>query len=487
MRFFSDLLRLPWNAMRWAGVFFLLIGQITPACAQGTGGFQVGGNTAVLQPPQQVVFTFSANSHEVIDEVTVIYGYSGHGCDAEGTRMGLVITPGKQVTVRWVKDFNKSGGMLPGAELWWQFEIHNKAGEKMLTDRQTLLLMDTSHRWNTQEEGPVSLFWYEGSQPFGERLMDFASASLQKLEKDVGMKPTGQIRIVVYPSAGDMRDSLGYLNDWAGGVAMGEYNLILVGISPMDDISWAYDVILHELTHVITETGFVNCHAVRLPVWLVEGIAEYTEGSVSMDEQELVVTRLMEDTLPELKTMRYNFPFGEEEAHLAYAQSKMVVAYMVDTYGSEKINQLVESIRGGQTIDQGLRVIYGLNTEELDRTWRAEMGVGIAPEPNFITETPVPTRTPIPTLDLHPSLWTPGPRPTATTTITATATAALPSTATPPATRTPIPDGRVVETQPPSPSPAQPTSSPWLLLAAGVIVAIGLVSGVGIWAIRRVK
>lgn len=476
------------NVLALAGMLFLLFGSHLPARAQDAGGIQVKVNTAVLQQ-QKVVFNLQASSTAVINEVTLIYGYSGHGCNAEGTKVYLPITPGTQVHARWVKDFAKDGGLLPGVELWWQFEVQNKTGEKLLTDRQTLLLMDTSRQWKVLEEDSLSLYWYEGSQAFGERLMDFASGSLQKLEKDAGVQVTGHIRVMIYPSAAEMRSALGYVSDWAGGVALGEYDLVLAGINPADNVVWAEEVLTHELTHVVTETGFVNCQAVRLPLWLVEGIAEFTEGPLPWNEELLVRAQLEAETLPRLKTLRHNFPYAEEEARLAYTQSTMVVTFMIETYGAEKLNQLIENIRTGQTIDQALRVIYGLNTDELDQTWRAGMGYGAAPEPNFITETPAPTRTPIPTLNLRPSVWKPGAWPTAT------ATAAPPPTSTPlptasqPATRTPIPDGKASGT----PQPGLPVEQPaqdqnqWLFLAGGVLAAVGLVVGAGILVMRRMK
>ena len=97
----------------------------------------------------------------------------------------------------------------------------------------------------------------------------------------------------------------------------------------------------------------------------------------------------------------------------------MVVTHMIETYGREKMNLLLKTIQAGERFENALRIIYGLDTDELDQTWRASVGFGVAPTPDFATRTPYPTRTPLATLALRPSVWNPNATPTVTRTGTA--------------------------------------------------------------------
>ena len=47
----------------------------------------------------------------MIDRVTLIYGFSGHGCNADGTRWGIYISPGNQVQGGWEWDLERTGGL----------------------------------------------------------------------------------------------------------------------------------------------------------------------------------------------------------------------------------------------------------------------------------------------------------------------------------------------------------------------------------------
>ena len=410
-------------------LFLLLLLHFMPAQAQTVSEIHVLQNQAVQKEKNKIAFSFQAESSAVIDRVTLIYGFSGHGCNADGTRWGIYISPGNQVQGGWEWDLERTGGLLTGLELWWQWEIQDQSGQKLLTDRQTLRVMDQSYKWKKLTEQSISLYWFEGNSAFGQKLMDIAVKSLDRLANEAGVESTGEISIVIFPSAEEMREQLVYTQEWAGGVAFGEYDLIMIGISPADSRRWAEEVIPHEIAHLITENSFINCQAVRIPLWLNEGIAVYAEGPLSWKRRDQVDAALIDETLPALKTLRYTFPIDGDEADLAYSQSASVVTYLIDTYGVEKMHALVENIRSGKTIDQALRVIYGLNTDELDQIWRASLGYGEAPELNFTTETPEPTRTPIPKMDLHPSVWTP-PSSTASVTATAIAKTSVPPTAT---------------------------------------------------------
>ena len=62
--------------------------------------------------------------------------------------------------------------------------------------------------------------------------MDIAVKSLDRLANEAGVESTGEISIVIFPSAEEMREQLVYTQEWAGGVAFGEYDLIMIGISP---------------------------------------------------------------------------------------------------------------------------------------------------------------------------------------------------------------------------------------------------------------
>jgi hypothetical protein len=466
--------------LRTLAVVILLLLCSVPVKAQESG-IRVVQDRADQRQGKKINFGLVATGPAKIDRVTLVYGVVGHGCTGDDQRERLDIEPNVPITANYELDLRYS--FLPGIEIWWRWEIEDAAGNRLDTERKGLVLEDPDYRWQVLEQGLIRLQWAEGGPDFGGRMMEVAQRSMTRLAEEAGVESPDKIRLIIYPSVDDMTASLRGVADWAGGVAYPEYNLVVIGIGPQEGYSWAEKVIPHEITHLITEMGYANCEGIRLPIWLMEGLAQYAEGPALRSEEKLVVKALDEERLPELKTMRYSFPKDEEEAELAYAQSRLLVTFMIDQYGVEKMNRLLKRIHNGQTVDDSLRTIYGFNSSELDQAWRAGLGYGEAPEPNFATDVPDPTRTPYNPQAIKPSLWTPGPTSTATA-ATPSATPLPSASATPPAVAEVIPATK-------TPAPAAPVPAPgplglkniWLAVLvcpAGLLGLAGLASAGGV-------
>src|SRR5512133_53162 len=128
--------RLPWIALRWATVMMLLLCQIAPVSAQAAAqdeGIRVTQNKAVLTSANKAAFTFQLASPAVIDQLSVIYGVSGHGCKSEERRASIRITPGTQVQAQWTWNLVEDGVVLSGLEIWWKLEAHDQSGKTLTT------------------------------------------------------------------------------------------------------------------------------------------------------------------------------------------------------------------------------------------------------------------------------------------------------------------------------------------------------------------
>jgi tetratricopeptide (TPR) repeat protein len=115
-------------------------------------------------------------------------------------------------------------------------------------------------------------------------------------------------------------------------------------------------VLWHEFCHVVTLTKTNN----RMPRWLSEGISVYEERlrdprwgqSMTAAYREML---LGDDYTPvsELSAAFLNPP---SPAHLqfAYYESSLVVEYLVETYGRETLNALLDALAQGVTINEAL-------------------------------------------------------------------------------------------------------------------------------------
>ncbi len=402
-----------------------------PALAQE--GVNIRIDRATVQFPIQVDFFLQAYHPSGIEGVILHYGTNGRTCLSSHAQQRLEFEPGPRVDLTWEWELKRSGALPPQAEIWWQWEIVDADGEAHWTDRQTLVFADPRYEWRTITQGPVTLYWFEGDQAFGQFLVNLAISGLERLEAFTGVQPDGPINLIVYPSAEHVRDVLIHTYEWTGGVALSAYNTTILGIAPSER-DWAARVIPHELSHLVTGAATFNCQGVQQPTWLNEGLAEYAEGPLPEWRMQLVVAALEEDRLPPLRSLSRRFPGSSGGASLSYAQSAAVVHYLVSEFGAEKVNDLLAALQSGQAIEPALGSVYGFDTDGLENRWRVSLG---HPE-RVLSAPPAGAQgdpTPVPTL----SLWTPSGQGTAPPSVTPEPT---PAPATP--TATPV---RIVKSQ----------------------------------------
>lgn len=423
-------------------IFFLLIGYwilyepgLSPALAQFT--LQVQSNEATLDYPQAVTFQLIVSNQDLIEQAYLIYGTSARTCTPGIGRQTIDLEPGRYQTLEWTWDLYQSNNLPPGAEIWWQWELHNTSGVISRTDKRTLVVEDPNYKWYQVSKADLSIYWTAGKESFGSALLEIASRSLERLEKNAGVRPEGNIRLTIYPDTQTLLEAALNLPGWAGGVAFPEYGSVLIAI-PAGSTTWASHVIPHELAHLVTEAQIFNCMGIRMPTWLSEGLSVYAEGDAPRRDLSTMKEAFTKDEVPDLRSLAYGFSGDPEEANLSYIQSGQVVAYLIDAYGAEKMAALLDSLQYGKPIDRALSEVYGFDTDGLDAAWRTVQGYPKKETGDFAVQT-TPVNTPIPTL----ALWTPEYQPP---TSTNTPTMSPTSTQPPLATSTPPSRGAMLET-----------------------------------------
>jgi hypothetical protein len=389
------------------GLILLVLAQVVDS-ASAQSGPTVTADTATVNFPSGILFELEASSAAPLTRAILHYGAEGRACNAGGAQQSVKLDPDTSIAVEWEWDFSEIGVLPPGVRFWWQWELHDAGGAELLTEKQWAAVTDRRYDWQRLERPALTVTWAEGSQAFGAGLLDLSLTSLNRLEREMGVAPSGAVLLVVYPDTDAVGESLLYLPEWTGGVAFPAYNLVVTGIAPGES-AWAADVVPHELAHLVVGALIFNCKGVGLPTWLNEGLAVSAEGEPSAGELEPLQAALHAGRLPALRTLANGFQADAGRAALSYAHSGAVVRYLLNAHPPEKMGELLAAVRDGARIDLALERVYGLDTDSLDTAWRQSEGVAITPTPPGAA-TAAPERTPVPTL----SLWTavPSPAPT---------------------------------------------------------------------------
>jgi hypothetical protein len=136
-----------------------------------------------------------------------------------------------------------------------------------------------------------------------------------------------------------------------------------------------------------------------LPGWIEEGLAMFSEGRLDATMQSILDQAIRNDYLVSLRSLNGGFSELPDKANLSYSQSYSVVKFMIDTYGQEKMTQLLVALRDAKPIDVALLEVYGFDTDGLEDAWRESIGASprsvsaqatVQPSPTF-----VPTFVPI--------------------------------------------------------------------------------------------
>jgi len=390
---------------------FLFIGA-APANGQAAspGRPQILSNEALVDYPHTVTFRLqlapvdasgmAALAAAWPDEATLTFRVGRQSCLEAGTMVPVEVTGS---TLEWTWVMSRSGNPPPGAQIWWRWTVTGAAGATITTPEQSLTFADDRFEWRTisagggDRPGPIHLHWYRGDQ-VGPTLLEAAVAGLDRLQRDTGITLQGEVQIFVYGDSTDMREALLYVQDWAGAVAFSDYNTVLLGVEPGQVESWGRSTIRHELAHLVIGQFGRSCLGGDRPNWLAEGLAVFAEGEPDDHTLANIKAGIQDDTFQPVRSLNGAFPARTEQASAAYSQSYSLVAYLLDTYGQEKMQALLLALAGAQGYDAALEQIYGFNADGLETAWRAAIDAPprqIPPTPTPILAAAVPTVVPL--------------------------------------------------------------------------------------------
>ena len=351
-------------------------------------------NEALVSYPDQVTFRLQLDPDVTIADATLTYDLEQTSCLDVSTQVPVEVTGD---TVEWDWIMIRSGNPPPGATMWWEWTVVDDQGNSYTTPRQELTFSDDRFEWQTVSDGDVTVHWYRGDE-VGPMLLDAATEGLQLLEDDLGIKLQEDVQFYIYGSPEDMREAVLYIQDWAGGVAFSEYNIILMGVPPSIAEDWGRDTVRHELTHLVLGQYGSSCVGGDRPSWLEEGLAMYAEGDPSETVTGDIESAVRENSFIPLRSLNGAFPAHDAAASLAYSQSYSVVQFLREQYGEESIQELIHVLATGESYDGALEQVYGYNVDGLEQAWRSWVGVPprvVPPTPTPFSAAAVPTMEPL--------------------------------------------------------------------------------------------
>ncbi len=355
-------------------------------------------NVALVDFPESIIFRLELDPATQISEATLNYQLGLHSCLDAATQVPVEISGS---TLEWTWVMSRSGNPPPGAQVEWYWMITDEAGNTITTPEKQLIIEDERFDWRTLESedpnSPIRLHWYEGDE-VGPKLLEAAESGLLRLQEETGIKLASDVEFFIYGNSADMREALLYVQEWAGGIAFTEYNIILIGVPPSIVDTWGTSTVQHELAHLVIGQFARSCLGGDLPTWLSEGLAVYAEGDPTNQIIEDIESGIVDNAFQPVRSLNGAFPARDTAATSAYSQSYSLVAYLLETYGQEKMQELLLEMADASAYDEALEQVYGFNADGLETAWRSAIGAPhrvIPPTPTPILASSIPTMVPL--------------------------------------------------------------------------------------------
>ncbi len=368
---------------RIALITSMLLLFLSPSLVAADAGITVIASNVTVNFPSQAVFTIEAESHVDIVDVRLYYQVDKMNYAEVVSEGWADFTPADKVDTSWVWDM-RNASLPPGAEVTYWWRIEDAAGDRVETSPEVMYFDDGRYSWQSlngtiPQGGELTLFWYEGSDSFAQGLMNACEEGLTMLTQDIGTYPERPIKIYIYASTSDLQGAMISSQEWTGGVAFTDFGIIAIGIPP-SELDWGKKALVHELTHLVVRQATFSPYG-RLPVWLDEGLAMYSEGELDSNFRSCLEGAISKDELISVRTLCSPFSAYPDKACLSYAESYSLVKYLLDNYGQGKMLNLLTLLKQGSTYDEALTEVYGFDINGLDARWRATLTKPVVPAP----------------------------------------------------------------------------------------------------------
>ncbi|MCJ7515464.1 MAG: peptidase MA family metallohydrolase [Dehalococcoidia bacterium] len=341
---------------------------ITPNITHAQEGISLIDSSAQIYFPSALVFNIEAQSRNDIVKLRLHYQVDRMNYAPITNEAWPEFTPAPKVQTKWVWDMRKAS--LPtGATLTYWWTIEDTAGDTLTTPSQKVSFNDLRYEWKKVTSGQINLFWYKGNQSYANQLMAGCQQALDRLTQDTGVYLTQPVTIYIYASPEDLRGAMVFPQEWTGGVAFTEYGIIAIGI-PANQLDWGIGALGHELGHMMTHQITFSPYGAILPTWLDEGLAMYAEGKPDPYLESVLQKAIAQHNLISVRSLASPFSALPAEAYISYAESQSLVEFLIQNYGKDKMLQLLNLFKEGNTYDDALIEVYGFDQDGLDTLWQ---------------------------------------------------------------------------------------------------------------------
>ena len=197
-----------------------------------------------------------------------------------------------------------------------------------------------------------------------------AEAAYHPVAEDLGYAPRGKTLILIHPNKTELRQAFGWSDNesamgvyWGGVIQLLSPHVWLNGGESVQEFIHSGPMV-HEYTHLVLDY-LTNGN---YPRWFTEGLAQYVEYRVNDFEWKTAGNQL-DNKMYTMNQLDQQFDELPNQA-LAYRESLAAVRYIAEVYGEDKLREIINSLKAGQTLEKAIAKTLGLDYGAFERSWK---------------------------------------------------------------------------------------------------------------------
>jgi hypothetical protein len=226
------------------------------------------------------------------------------------------------------------------------------------------------HEWEVLSTPHFDIHFYKGSESFATRAGLVLEDGYDMLSYKLKEVLPWRVPVILYSSHNDFLQTNVTTSMLSEGVqAFAEPSrrrIVLPFTSSFKEFS---HTAIHELAHVFTfyivynrmlDNVFTRAYVFPMELWVAEGVAEYLAIKWDADADMYIRDAIIHD---------YLFPLQGLSGYYVYKEGQSVFNYIEETYGKDKVVEILHGLANTRNDDVALERTIGLSARELQGQW----------------------------------------------------------------------------------------------------------------------
>ena len=229
--------------------------------------------------------------------------------------------------------------------------------------------------WKYIQSSNFDIYYDDGAKYLAEYTAYSAEKALNNIEGLINYNLTSRVTIVLYNSHNEFQQTnvvMSFMPEGVGGVTELFKNRVVL---PFQGDYAVFDhVIHHELVHAVLndmfyggsfQTAMSAGGGFFIPLWMNEGLAEYSSLYGMNTETDMYMRDLtISENLPEITRMN---------GYLAYRGGQTFYWYVAETYGEEKIADLINKLKIFRNLEQAFESTFHMSVEDFSEKFERDI------------------------------------------------------------------------------------------------------------------